>query len=127
MWGIYIKTMHSGKWKLSKMGPQRNGRSHSSVESWVSLVDKTQRISSVRKTHAVNDARHEITFTEKQNHLIQVSQSAGDCNHMLFIRGISYVISLSIIMTNGSRREYTDTAEYYSAMKKDKVVPYEAT
>ena len=96
------------------MGTWRNGCSHSSVESWVSLVDKTQRISSMRKTHAVNEARHDITFTEKQNHLIQVSQSAGYCNHMLFIRRMD-------------QEEYTDTVECYSAMKKDKVMPYAET
>ena len=80
-YGVYIKTTHGGKCKVSNTGPWRNGRSHSSVERWVSLVDKTQRISRMRKTHAVNEARHEITFTEKPNHLIQVSQSAGYCNH----------------------------------------------
>lgn len=84
-YGVYRKTTHGGKCKVSNMGPWRNGRSHSSVERWVSLVDKTQRISRMRKTHAVNEARLEITFTEKPNHLIQVSQSAGYCNHMSVI------------------------------------------
>ena len=45
---------------------------------------------------------------------IQVSQSAGYCNHMLFIRRMD-------------QEEYTDTVECYSAMKKDKVMPYAET